>query len=177
MGTAELWDGMFTLAPRRTPGTPPNGAAASAPLLAWVADIVRPPAGSGSTGLSGALRQVRRHFLNALLFSAIISVLYLSSSIYMMLVYDKVLNSGSFVTLAMITLALVFALGSKDSSRYEYWEMKVDGGVRFTITGEYIESAPGLKPLSFTGTVTGSAISGEGMRGPRKSTITTSLAT
>jgi len=97
---------------RRNLGTPSNGAPTSAPLLAWVADIISPPSGAGATGLSGALRRVRRHFTSALLFSAIISVLYLSSSIYMMLVYDKVLNSGSFVTLAMITIALVFALGT-----------------------------------------------------------------
>lgn len=100
-------------ASRRPQGQPANGALTQGPLFAWVSDVIRPPGGfAGSSGLSGALRQVRRHFLNALFFSAVISVLYLSSSIYMMLVYDKVLNSGSYVTLAMITLALMCALGT-----------------------------------------------------------------
>lgn len=62
--------------------------------------------------------------------------------------------------------------GAKETARYEYWEMKLDGPNSFGVTGEYIEGAPVLKTLSFTGTVVGTTISGEGMRGPRKCTIT-----
>jgi hypothetical protein len=49
--------------------------------------------------------------------------------------------------------------------------LKVEGGSGFTITGEYREAGSHLKLISFSGTVVGSAISGEGMRGPRKSKI------
>lgn len=61
--------------------------------------------------------------------------------------------------------------GAKDTERYEFWEMKLDGGNGFTLTGEYIEGAPELKAVSFTGTVVGKVVSGEGTRGPRKCTI------
>lgn len=64
-----------------------------------------------------------------------------------------------------------WTLGSKDSDRYEHWDMRINADTRFTVTGEYIEGVPDLKPVSFTGTVVGSVISGEGVRGPRKSTI------
>jgi len=98
----------------------------------------------------------------------------LGNEIVLTMTCGPVTGSGSFqreVKLVGANGVYTWTLGTKDSSRYEYWEMKLDGGSRFTITGEYIESAPGLKQISFTGTVTGSAISGEGMRGPRKSTI------
>ncbi|MFT3722043.1 MAG: type I secretion system permease/ATPase [Hyphomonadaceae bacterium] len=68
---------------------------------------------SGANGpLPRAFQAVRRHYRYVFLYSALVSILYLSSSIYMMLVYDKVLSSGSAITLASITLALVVALAT-----------------------------------------------------------------
>lgn len=61
--------------------------------------------------------------------------------------------------------------GARDSNSYEHWEMKLDGENGFSIVGEYIEATPGLKPISFVGTVVGTTVSGQGMRGPRASTI------
>lgn len=63
--------------------------------------------------------------------------------------------------------------GARDAARYEYWEMKLDSADGFTVTGEYVEGAPGLKPITFTGTISDGVVSGQGTRGPRKCTITT----
>lgn len=75
------------------------------------------------------------------------------------------------VTLTGGDAVYTWTRGTKDEVRYENWEMKLDGGNAFTVTGEYIEGAPGLKPISFTGTVVGAVVTGEGKRGPRNCTI------
>src|SRR5262245_23833057 len=52
----------------------------------------------------------RRFFLSALIFSLGINLLYLAAPLYMLQVYDRVISSASHVTLAMLTIALLFAL-------------------------------------------------------------------
>jgi PrtD family type I secretion system ABC transporter len=82
-------------------------------VLAWVSDLLRrssPAPGDGPLPL--ALTELRSYYAFAVAFSAAVSVLYLSSAIYMMLVYDKVLTSGSLVSLLVITIALVAALAT-----------------------------------------------------------------
>jgi hypothetical protein len=64
-----------------------------------------------------------------------------------------------------------WTVGTRESERYEHWEMKIDGGSAFTVTGEYIEGSSALQPISLAGTINGGVVSGEGMRGPRKATI------
>jgi hypothetical protein len=64
-----------------------------------------------------------------------------------------------------------WTLGTKESERYEHWEMKINGGSAFTVTGEYIEGSSALQAISLAGTINGGVLSGEGMRGPRKATI------
>ena len=51
-----------------------------------------------------ALGRCRSHFVGAALFSATINLLYLTPTIYMMQVYDRVLSSGSGATLLMLSL-------------------------------------------------------------------------
>ncbi len=62
------------------------------------------------------MRQVftacRRYFVTALIFSLAINLLYLASPLYMLQVYDRVVSSASHVTLIMLTLVLLIALGA-----------------------------------------------------------------
>jgi ABC-type protease/lipase transport system fused ATPase/permease subunit len=62
-----------------------------------------------SAELKGALSQCRGHFVNAAIFSLAINLLYLAGPLYMLQVYDRVVSSGSEVTLVMLTLALLAA--------------------------------------------------------------------
>lgn len=65
---------------------------------------------------SDELRRVfsacRRYFITALAFSLAINILYLAAPLYMLQVYDRVISSASIVTLVMLTLLLLVALGS-----------------------------------------------------------------
>ena len=65
---------------------------------------------------SDEMRQVftacRRYFVTALIFSLAINLLYLASPLYMLQVYDRVVSSASHVTLIMLTLVLLIALGA-----------------------------------------------------------------
>lgn len=90
---------------RQQGGNPPP----ASPLFAWLMDVVRRP-GSDPSEVGQALASLRIHFRNVALFSAAVAVLHLSSSLYMMLVYDKVLGSGSHVTLFVLTIALAASL-------------------------------------------------------------------
>ena len=64
--------------------------------------------------LAEAFTDVKRYFIYAALFSAAVNLLMLVPVIYMLQVYDRVVSSGSYSTLAMLTLlmvALTAALG------------------------------------------------------------------
>jgi ATP-binding cassette subfamily C protein EexD len=64
--------------------------------------------------LAAAFTDVKRYFIYAGLFSAAVNLLMLVPVIYMLQVYDRVVSSGSYSTLAMLTLlmvALTAALG------------------------------------------------------------------
>ncbi|MGE5546260.1 MAG: type I secretion system permease/ATPase [Solirubrobacterales bacterium] len=53
-----------------------------------------------------------KHLLSLAAFSLAINVLYLSSSIYMMQIYDRVIPGGRVETLVLVTLILVLALAT-----------------------------------------------------------------
>lgn len=64
--------------------------------------------------LADAFQDVKRYFIYAGFFSAAVNLLMLVPVIYMLQVYDRVVSSGSYSTLAMLTLlmvALTAALG------------------------------------------------------------------
>lgn len=67
---------------------------------------MRPPS---TSELASAIRALKPHFLRAALFSIISSVLVLASSLYMLEVYGRVVDSRSHATLWMLTLAVVLA--------------------------------------------------------------------
>ena len=70
------------------------------------------PARIESAILRDALQACRRHIGFVLLFSAVLNLLYLAPSIYMLQVYDRVLTSGGILTLIYLSLVLVAALGT-----------------------------------------------------------------
>lgn len=75
---------------------------------------------SGHSQLNRVLRSAWPAYGVVLGMSLFIALLYLSSSLYMMQVYDRVLASGSVETLALLTLLLIvalMALAALDSAR------------------------------------------------------------
>jgi PrtD family type I secretion system ABC transporter len=63
--------------------------------------------------LAAALRACRPHFLAAAAFSALINLLLLAPTIYMMQVYDRVVPTDGKLTLLYLTLVVAFALGTQ----------------------------------------------------------------
>ncbi len=60
--------------------------------------------------LAEALQSIKHYFIYAGLFSAAVNILMLVPIIYMLQVYDRVISSGSYSTLTMLTLIMVFLL-------------------------------------------------------------------
>lgn len=67
--------------------------------------------GKSGSELSAALKTCRRAFLGVALFSAMLNILYLTGSFYMLEVYDRVLTSRSVPTLVGITLLAALLYG------------------------------------------------------------------
>lgn len=68
--------------------------------------LMTKPAGAPSE-LAQAVGQLRPYFIRAVLFSLFASFLVLAPTAYMLEVYERVLNSRSYLTLAMLTLLLL----------------------------------------------------------------------
>lgn len=74
----------------------------------------------GAGPIQAALKACRRHIATAAAFSLALNVLHLAAPLYMMQIYDRVISSGSFATLAMLTIAVLaafFALAGLDKAR------------------------------------------------------------
>lgn len=70
--------------------------------------------------LAAAYQDVRRYFMYAGFFSALVNLLMLVPVIYMMQIFDRVVSSGSYSTLTMLTLLmafLTFAMGGFEWAR------------------------------------------------------------
>lgn len=70
------------------------------------------PDGPGTRPLAEAFRACRAHFLWAAGFSALVNLLYLTPTLYMMQVYDRVVPTGGLTTLAFLTAIAVLALAA-----------------------------------------------------------------
>ena len=62
--------------------------------------------------MKNALEACRRHFLYALLFSALLNLLFIAPMLYMLQVYDRVIPTAGKTTLLLLTLVLLFALAT-----------------------------------------------------------------
>lgn len=67
---------------------------------------------SGTEPLIAALRVCRPYFAWALAFSALVNILYLAPTLYMMQVYDRVVPTGGLVTLGLITVVTMLTLAT-----------------------------------------------------------------
>lgn len=70
------------------------------------------PTKPGTEPLADALRACRTHFIWGAVFSAMVNLLYLTPTLYMMQVYDRVVPTGGMTTLVLISVAAIFALAS-----------------------------------------------------------------
>ena len=80
--------------------------------------------------LSAILWSFRREFLVATLFSAIINVLMLTPTLYLLQVYDRVLASGSEMTLLVVTLVMLFMFATIAFADWSRARLLVRTGVR-----------------------------------------------
>jgi len=62
--------------------------------------------------MARALAACRSYFVSAAVFSLAINLLYLASPLYLLQIYDRVIASGSIVTLVMLTIMLLGALAA-----------------------------------------------------------------
>ena len=62
--------------------------------------------------LSAALALCRRHFVAAAAFSALVNLLYIVPTLYMLQVYDRVVPTRGLQTLLFLTMVLLFALAT-----------------------------------------------------------------
>jgi PrtD family type I secretion system ABC transporter len=67
---------------------------------------------TSSAPLRAALAAVKRHFVWAASFSALLNLLFLAPTLYMLQVYDRVVPTRGGLTLLFLTLVLVFALAT-----------------------------------------------------------------
>jgi len=65
-----------------------------------------------STILARTLRHCREHVVYATVFSALLNLLHLAPTVYMLVVYDKAIPTEGQMTLALVSLVLLFALGT-----------------------------------------------------------------
>jgi ATP-binding cassette subfamily C exporter for protease/lipase len=65
-----------------------------------------------STPLIAALHACKRHFVAAGAFSALLNLLYLAPTLYMLQVYDRVVPTQGRATLVFLTVAVLGALGA-----------------------------------------------------------------
>ena len=62
--------------------------------------------------MRSALALCRRHFVAAAAFSALVNLLYIAPTIYMLQIYDRVVPTQGLTTLLFVTLVLLFALAT-----------------------------------------------------------------
>ena len=60
--------------------------------------------------MAAALALCRRHVVTAAAFSALVNLLYIAPTVYMLQVYDRVVPTQGRQTLLFLTLVLIFAL-------------------------------------------------------------------
>ncbi|MET0545097.1 MAG: type I secretion system permease/ATPase [Caulobacterales bacterium] len=72
--------------------------------------MARAAKASSSSLIRDALKACRAHVWAVVIFSAAVNILYLAPTLYMLQVYDRVMQTSGVATLLFVTLALVVAL-------------------------------------------------------------------
>ena len=80
--------------------------------------------------LTRTLGAFRREFITVGIFSMVVNLLMLTPTLYMLQVYDRVLISGSELTLLAVSLLTLFLLGVMAFSEWARSRLLVRAGVR-----------------------------------------------
>jgi ATP-binding cassette subfamily C protein len=88
------------------------------------------PNGPGTRPLADAFRACRTHFLWAAAFSALVNLLYLTPTLYMMQVYDRVVPTGGLTTLGFLTAIAVLALAALSALDWVRGRLLLRAGLR-----------------------------------------------
>lgn len=80
--------------------------------------------------MAQALVACRSHFVWAAGFSAFVNLLYLTPTLYMLQVYDRVVPTGGLTTLALITVVAVFALAALSGLDWLRGRLMLRAGLR-----------------------------------------------
>ncbi|MBG7614216.1 type I secretion system permease/ATPase [Brevundimonas sp. BAL450] len=70
------------------------------------------PTSAGAEPLRQAVLACRTHLIGAAVFSALVNLLYLTPTLYMLQVYDRVVPTGGLTTLVLISAVALFALAA-----------------------------------------------------------------
>lgn len=129
------------------------------------------PSKPGTEPLAEALKACRTHFVWAAVFSALVNLLYLTPTLYMMQVYDRVVPTGGIETLLLVTVVAVFALGALAGLDWLRGRLMLRAGLRLDrlLSGKVLQrvvdiqaKAPSTHALREFDHVRG-AIGGQGM--------------
>lgn len=88
------------------------------------------PSKPGTEPLAEALKACRTHFVWAAVFSALVNLLYLTPTLYMMQVYDRVVPTGGLTTLVLITVVALFALAALSGLDWLRGRLMLRAGLR-----------------------------------------------
>ena len=88
------------------------------------------PSQPGAEPLAEALKACRTHFVWAAVFSALVNLLYLTPTLYMMQVYDRVVPTGGLTTLVLVTVVAVFALAALGALDWLRGRLMLRAGLR-----------------------------------------------
>lgn len=88
------------------------------------------PSQPGAEPLAEALKACRTHFVWAAVFSALVNLLYLTPTLYMMQVYDRVVPTGGLTTLVLVTAVAVFALAALGALDWLRGRLMLRAGLR-----------------------------------------------
>ena len=129
------------------------------------------PSKPGTEPLAEALKACRTHFVWAAVFSALVNLLYLTPTLYMMQVYDRVVPTGGLTTLVLITVVALFALAALAGLDWLRGRLMLRAGLRLDrmLSGKVLSrvmdlqtKAPNTHALREFDNVRG-AIGGQGM--------------
>ncbi len=104
-----------------------------------------------------AFSSLRGYFLYATLFSAAINLLMMTPILYMLLVYDRVVSSGSMETLTMLTILMITLLVFSGTFELARSRLLIAANVRLE---EHLRSAvskSAFRNVLYTGSVAGSS--------------------
>ncbi len=88
------------------------------------------PSKPGTEPLADALKACKTHFVWAFVFSALVNLLYLTPTLYMMQVYDRVVPTGGLTTLVLVTAVAVFALAALGALDWLRGRLMLRAGLR-----------------------------------------------